>query len=269
MNRMVRPVSEPWFKAAFGPHYPLVYAHRDTAEAERCLQVLKGLVPLESARRPILDLGCGDGRHLERMRAGGLPAVGLDLSADLLAGAAERDASLPLLRGDMRQLPFSDQSLDAVLSLFTAFGYFGPLPDNEPVVAQVARVLAPGGHWLLDYFNCDRVREELASGEDFVRARSLQGVQVRETRRYHAAEGLVTKEVRLQALPGDTLSPAARALPDGGMSYTEQVAVFSLAEMDALARSRGLVRLAAAGGYEGQAIGQGERWILVYGKSRP
>ena len=72
----------PWYETAFAAHYPLLYQHRDEAEARHCVDLLPRLAPLGEGT--ILDLGCGGGRHLELIAARGGRAVGLDLSADLL-----------------------------------------------------------------------------------------------------------------------------------------------------------------------------------------
>lgn len=253
-------MTDPWFEVAFGAHYPLLYAHRNEEEAARCLDLLPLLAPLSSSGRAILDLGCGDGRHLQKLQQQGLPAVGLDLSQSLLDVAAQRPGNLPLLRGDMRSLPVADSSLDSILSLFTAFGYFGPLIDNDSVIQGISRALAPGGHWFLDYFDCEKVRLELGDGKPVLREREMGGFVARETRKLSGNQDLVKKEVCLKPLPG-TPSPQ---WPDQGLVYTEQVAVFDLAELDILASRYGLERVAGAGSYTGTPLGQGDRWILVY-----
>ncbi len=258
-------MTESWYEVAFGAHYPLIYGHRNQAEAQACLQLLPRLAPLNCRDLPVLDLGCGDGRHLHLLKKTGLTAIGLDLSTSLLNIAGERAEEMVLVRGDMRRLPFAERSLGSVLSLFTAFGYFGALPQNNSMVQEVGRVLAPGGHWYLDYFNCDQVRRELGSGKDHHRQRRIESLQVTEVRRYWAADGVVTKEVYLESVPGIACS---FSLPEQGLSYTEKVAVFSLEEMDNLAREHGLLRVASAGSYEGIALGEGDRWILVYRKEQ-
>ncbi len=139
----------PWYEKAFGKTYPTVYAHRDAAEAQRGLDLAVRMLP--DAPGPWLDLGCGQGRHLSQIDARGRICVGLDLSAPLLTLARSDDASARLVRGDMRCLPLGDESCGAVLSLFTAFGYFGPAKAHFPMVSEVARVLAAGGAWFLDF----------------------------------------------------------------------------------------------------------------------
>lgn len=268
---MTDDLTPPWYVAAFGAHYPLLYRHRDEAEARRCLELLPRLAPLgDTPAAPVLDLGCGDGRHLAWLAAGGHEVVGLDLSAQLLAAAIKRPGAAPLrvVRGDMRCLPLATARFAAVLSLFTAFGYFGPPQANGRPVTEVARVLRPGGHWFLDYFDGDRVREELSLGRPRVRDREVGGLRVRETRRYLADRRQVVKDVFLTARPGQEAAAAAVGVGPLGLHYAEEVAVFTLDELDTLAREQGLIRVAAAGDYAGAPLGTGSRWILVYRKEQ-
>ncbi len=263
-------VGESWFEQAFGAHYPLLYQHRDTAEARRCLNLLPRLAPLTTDKtRLVLDLGCGDGRHLELLESLGYSSVGLDLSAELLRTARARtgeESRLKLVRGDMRKLPFPNDTFSSVLSLFTAFGYFGSPAANQDPVREVGRVLTPGGHWYLDYFDCDRVRTELEGGEPHVRKRELGPLTVREERRFIAEESLVEKMVRLEPRTGHQSQAVHLGVTGDGLEYTEKVAVFTLRELDDMAAQENMTRVAAAGGYEGEPLGDGDRWLLVFRK---
>jgi len=271
-KRRGTPLSNGWFTEAFGAHYPLLYQHRDITEAERCLARLQDLAPLvNQPDELILDLGCGDGRHLELLFRLGFSAVGLDLSSHLLERARVRDsgsAGFPLVRGDMRNLPFAENSFAAVLSLFTAFGYFGSPAANQAPVTEVARTLKPRGRWFLDYFDGDRVRAELGTGKAKTRDRELGPLKIREIRRFEADQSLVSKDVILSPLPGKQAEAMALGVPPQGRHYTEQVAVFTIRELDDMAAAEGLVRVAACGGYDGQELGAGTRWILVYQKTK-
>ena len=268
-------MADQWYRRAFGAHYPLLYGHRDEAEAARCLELLPRLAPLADPVRPgsgrILDLGCGQGRHLAQLALGPIPAVGLDLSMPLLESARRRWAAgtgAPLVRADMLALPFGDAVFSAVLSLFTAFGYFGSLGQNRPLVHQIARVLTLGGHWYLDYLDADQVREELGDQEAQTRTRNAGPFAVSETRVLSPEADRVIKTVTVQPRPGCSTAAAAVDVPPAGLTYQEQVALFTVPELDEMAEELGLERVAEAGNYRGDPLGRGDRWILVYRRRR-
>lgn len=96
----------------------------------------------------ILDVPCGQGRHSHLLAEAGFLVDGLDLSTTLLARARRRGtgASLRYHRGDMRELPTDwTGRFHAVLNLFTSFGFFADPADDQRVIDEFARVLAPGG----------------------------------------------------------------------------------------------------------------------------
>ena len=253
-----------WYRTAFGAHYRHLYAHRDGHEAAACVAAIAPWLPLR--RGPVVDLGCGAGRHLSPLAAHGAWGLALDLSADLLADAARAAGALalPPVRADMRRLPLRDGSCAAVLSLFTSFGYFGDLDDHAPLLREISRVLVPGGRWCLDHLNAFAVRRELAAG-DAVRERRLGSQLVREQRRLGPGGRRVLKDVRIRPL-GGAERLAADGVPPQGLDYTESVALFAPAELDELCRGAGLVRVAACGGYDGRDFEAetAERWLLIY-----
>jgi ubiquinone/menaquinone biosynthesis C-methylase UbiE len=128
-----------------------------------------------SDRADVLDAPCGYGRHAVPLARRGLRVTGTDRSAAMLARAAEavRSASgtgpLPRwVRADYRRLPFADGSFDAVLNLFTSFGFHGDTEDGQ-VLREFYRVLRPGGALLVDVTHRDRlsrsVRASRSDGE--------------------------------------------------------------------------------------------------------
>jgi len=80
-----------------------------------------------SKKGTILDICCGTGRHSIILRQRGWNTVGLDISKNLLAIAKRRmkkeRVGFPLVRADMRRFPFRNQVFDAVICMFTSFGY--------------------------------------------------------------------------------------------------------------------------------------------------
>lgn len=95
-----------------------------------------------------LDLGCGTGNYtLELRRRGGFDVIGLDASEGMLAVA--RSKGLNCIKGDAYSLPFPDGSFDLVLSV-TMFEF---IHEPERVVAEINRVLKPGGEVLIGTMN--------------------------------------------------------------------------------------------------------------------
>ncbi|MFL5524537.1 MAG: class I SAM-dependent methyltransferase, partial [Gemmatimonadaceae bacterium] len=101
-----------------------------------------------SAGSRILDVPCGQGRHAHLLAENGFDVDGLDYSRDLLAIARKRGVgkNLRYTRGDMRNLPARwSRRFDAVINLFTSFGFFAHPADDGRVIREFARVLKPGG----------------------------------------------------------------------------------------------------------------------------
>ena len=96
----------------------------------------------------LLDVPCGQGRHSHLLAEAGFDVDGLDYSAQLLAHARRRGTgpTLRYTRGDMRTLPRTwSRRFDAVVNLFTSFGFFDDPNDDARVIAGFSRVLKPGG----------------------------------------------------------------------------------------------------------------------------
>jgi ubiquinone/menaquinone biosynthesis C-methylase UbiE len=146
-----------WYKKAFGPIYLELYGHRDESEAGRAVQVLSDHLPGTSPpagvrKAPVLDIACGAGRYLGALQDAGVPVVGLDLSLFLLKHAWRR-APGRVVRGDMRRLPFRDGAFAAAISMFTSFGYFKKLDENQDVLNEAHRVVKGSGGLAIDYLN--------------------------------------------------------------------------------------------------------------------
>jgi len=96
----------------------------------------------------VLDVPCGQGRHAHLLAEAGYDVDGFDYSNELLAVARKRGTgpTLRYTRGDMRKMPSRwTRRFDAVLNLFTSFGFFAHPVEDARVVREFARVLKPGG----------------------------------------------------------------------------------------------------------------------------
>ncbi|HBS59225.1 MAG: DVU_1556 family methyltransferase [Bacillota bacterium] len=90
----------------------------------------------------VADVGCGTGITVQYLRDKyGLSATGVDISATRLQQGRARTAGLRLLRAAAEALPFADDSLDGVLMECS----LSVMQDADRVLAEVGRVLSPGG----------------------------------------------------------------------------------------------------------------------------
>lgn len=112
------------------------------------LEVLGDVAGLE-----VLDAACGTGRYALLLARRGARVSGIDASKDMLAHARRKADELGLavdLRlGDVARLPFPDGSFDLAICAL-AFCHW---PDIRPAVAELARVLRPGGRLIVSDFH--------------------------------------------------------------------------------------------------------------------
>jgi demethylmenaquinone methyltransferase / 2-methoxy-6-polyprenyl-1,4-benzoquinol methylase len=120
----------------------LMTGGRDVAWRRKAAEIAIG-----SGARAALDIATGTGDLAIEMRRQGVPSViGLDFAAQMLGSASEKVAAqrvsgIDLVRGDAMRLPFADGRFDAAT---IAWGLRN-LPDYERGIAEMSRVLAPGG----------------------------------------------------------------------------------------------------------------------------
>ena len=179
-----------WFREAFGELYPLVYPHRDIAEAAR---VATTLAPLIRSERPTLDVACGNGRYLCALATAGVNVFGVDLSEYLLGEAVKEGVGDVAVCGDMRALPFTTGAFGSAINMFTSFGYFDDDGDNARALAEIARVVTPGGVFVLDFINAGRVSRTIKAHSQ----RRAGDAVVEEWRALGEAGRVLTKRVRV------------------------------------------------------------------------
>ncbi len=92
-----------------------------------------------------VDAACGTGRHAAYLLSKGHAVVGVDASPEMLVKARAKIPELRLLQADLRALPMEDSTVDLVVCSL-ALSHFEKL---EPPLAELARVVRPGGHVLL------------------------------------------------------------------------------------------------------------------------
>ncbi len=95
--------------------------------------------------RSALDVGCGEGRFSRMLRAEGIQTVGIDPTEILIGQARRRDPEGDYRLAGAEELPFADATFDLVVSYLTLID----IPDVPKAVAEMTRVLKPGGRLLI------------------------------------------------------------------------------------------------------------------------
>jgi len=99
----------------------------------------------------ILDVGCGGGININRMSKKAKKVYGVDYSIESVKLSREvnrqeiSDGKVEVVKGDVQNLPFDDESFDIVTAFETVYFW----PNIEKCFGEVKRVLKPGGIFLI------------------------------------------------------------------------------------------------------------------------
>jgi SAM-dependent methyltransferase len=124
------------------PHY----ARRQAGRGASFSDLMDTFTARLPARALVADLGCGPGHDGARLAQAGHRVVGVDRSAAMLAIAAGPLAG-QVARGDLRGLPLASASLDGIWCCASLLHV--PRDQTPTVLAELGRVLRPGGHLAL------------------------------------------------------------------------------------------------------------------------
>jgi SAM-dependent methyltransferase len=240
-----------WFERFFGADYFEIY--RDAFPAERTAADVEGIVSLlalaPDAR--VLDLACGQGRHAVPLAARGFAVTGYDLSEACLAraraDAAARGVAVRFLRGDMRELSF-EAEFDAVINVFTAFGYFADPEDDVETLRRVRLALVPGGRFLLETLHRDALPARFQPHLEYT---TSNGTQVVRDYVWDLARDVIEDRVAV------TRADGTRA------EYTTRLRMRTLREWLALVREADLEPLAWYGGLAGGPLQLDSRRLVL------
>jgi len=165
--------------------------------------------PIEAGER-VLDLGCGFGRHAFEAARRGADVIAVDRSAEELQqvnglfAAMRLDGEIPAksitraVRADLLALPFPDDYFDVVM----ASEVLEHIPDDEHAMAEIARVVRPGGRvavtvprwwpericWALsdDYHNVEGGHVRIYRGDELAQRLTASGLVVTGSHHAHA-----------------------------------------------------------------------------------
>lgn len=181
---------------------PIFTLERDRQEAARVIDVLG----LPQGSR-VLDVPCGQGRHAHLLAEAGFNVDGLDYSDHLIKLARKRGVgpNLRYARGDMRKMSSRWTSkFDAVINLFTSFGFFANPSDDAKVIGEFARVLKPGGVLIWHGGSRDGVMARFLSRDWW---ETTDGTVIAHERSFDPLSGLLTIE---SVLKGTQKKPKRR-----------------------------------------------------------
>ena len=256
----------PWYVQFFKGDYLRIYGHtlqqdRTDLETQFAIHAL-GLEPHHS----VLDLCCGQGRHSIALAKTGLDVTGVDLSEEMLAiarstaaqitfapargGNAEGKGGLQFQQADMRRLPneFSGK-FDAVINMFSSFGYLETEEDDQQALHQIASCLKPGGKVLMDLLN----REWVIINNE-------------ETDWHRHDDGRIVLERRQLDLQTSTNHLTyTEILPDGSRNEMSglHMRLYSLTELTKMLAAAGLNLEHVHGGFRGEVYSVDTRRMII------
>lgn len=181
----------------------------------------------------------------------GFRVTGQDLSEVFLeharATAEAEGVDVRWVHGDMRRIPFEDE-FDAVINMFTAFGYLESEEEDQEVLRQVHKALKPGGHFLLEIMQREWLMRHFDPSE--VR-RQADGLIVLEERDFD----MLTSRCNVRVTMG---------LPDGQRrEYGHAARTYSLTELARMTSLAGLHVEAYYGGLDGSTLNLDSRRLVV------
>jgi len=104
------------------------------------------------AGKEVLEVGCGTGLILNRIAKTARRAVGIDLSPGMLEHARRR--GLEVHEASATELPFDDNTFDVAVS----FKVLAHVENIGKAMAEMARVVRPGGRIIAEFYNSQSVR---------------------------------------------------------------------------------------------------------------
>jgi SAM-dependent methyltransferase len=238
-----------WFETWFdSPYYHLLYKNHDEQEARRTVDYLLQALDLPDQSR-ILDLGCGKGRHARYLAEKGFDVTGIDISNASITYARQfENDHLAFYRHDMRQM-FRANYFDAVMNMFTSFGYFQSDSDHFQTIKNVSRQLKPGGLLLIDFFNAAWVRSHLVRSD----IKTVKGIEFHQNR--SVLGNFVFKKISFVA-------------EGRRFTFREKVRLLTLEDFTAMFASAGMSIRQTFGSYtlEPFEVGASRRLIIIASK---
>lgn len=211
-----------WYRNWFGTrYYALLYGHRDERDARAWVDMILERLDIHKGSS-VLDLACGRGRHARWFIHAGLHVSGVDIDPSSIT---EAQANLPggdFKVHDMRE-PVDPGAFDLVCCLFTSIGYFDDLKDEQRVFDAAYTALRPGGHFVVDFMNTERVIDELVPVEE------LEREGIRFTIHREVENDVIVKHITVkEGAVEERFQERVKALRPGQLEEMARAAGFSI-----------------------------------------
>lgn len=238
--------TESWFTSWFDtPYYHILYKDRDITEAQAFMDNIVHYLNLPEEAK-ILDLACGKGRHSIYLNQMGFDVTGVDLSENSIAEAKKSENDkLHFAVHDMREP--CNEKYDAILNLFTSFGYFENDNDNFKTLKAIHDSLSDYGFAVIDFMNVYTVIDNLVASE----LKNVDGIDFHIKRK--VVDGFILKEIDFV---------------DNGQTFhfTEKVRALTLEDFEQMMEEAGIYLLDTFGDYKLKKFykSQSERLIMLF-----
>lgn len=239
-----------WFANWFDTkYYHILYKNRDESEAKRFIGNLFDFLGLKKNQK-VLDLACGKGRHSITLNELGLNVLGVDLSPNSISIASESEnETLKFGVHDMREI-IPNEKFDVVFNLFTSFGYFDFIEDNQKVIHSISEMLNENGVAVIDFMNANKVVDNLVEQE----VKEVDGVEFKIKREFDGKH--IFKHINFSD-------------ENEEFSYTERVQGLMLEDFKALFEKENLSLARTFGNFDLESFNEvtSDRLIMVIQKN--
>jgi SAM-dependent methyltransferase len=246
-----------WYVDFFGDDYLNIYSHIFTAErAAQEVSFAQKILDLAPGAR-VLDLCSGQGRHSIPLAQQGYRVTALDLSPAYLR-LAERAAkthrvTVDTIAADMRKIPFA-RCFDAVINMYSSFGYLESESDDLQVLESVVTALRPGGRFFIDMLNrewavANYIQNDWHTGPDgtlYIERRELD---------------LASSRMHVQFTIVDPRGGRRNSIGHNNRLYT-------LTEISRMLSLMGLQEIGVYGGFNGEAYAIDTRRMIISAERR-
>lgn len=199
------------------------------------------LLRLEPGAR-VLDAACGFGRFGGALHEHGCRVVGVDVSPAAVAEAKRQRPGPTYVVADL-SLPLELGRFDAIVNVFSSFGYGATLADDLRILDRWHADLRPGGQLLMEISDAERARHRLGTDGETI----------------HRSAGGVDEQVRME---WETGLLHCRYERDGDV-LSIVMRIFSREELERYLHQAGFRDIRTYGGFDGRARTPDDRLVLV------